>query len=103
MYETYDNWNQPSHAIPLEWPTGFDIGNLKEHHRQELAEELNNVEQTVHNPYTIKFIQQARDWILTKRKPLEIPTQSFQLLTTAMDKQRSTNLLDLDKRFGEYL
>lgn len=103
MYLKYDNWNQPSFAIPLEWPTGFDIGNLKENHRTELVEELNNIEQTVQHPHTKKFIKQAINCILTRKEPFALPEQSLTKLTKAMDKQRSTNLLDLDKRFKDYL
>ena len=103
MYETYENWNQPSFAIPLEWPTGFDIGNLREEHRTQLIDELNTIEQTVHNPHTIKFIKQCINHILTRKKPFAVKEQSLLLLTKAMDEQRSTNLLDLDKRFQEYL
>lgn len=103
MYETYENWNQPSFAIPLEWPTGFDIGNLTLNHRRELLVELNIVEQQVQHPNTIKFIRQCNNWIATRQKPIAVKEQSLILLTKAMDKQRSTNLLDLDKRFKEYL
>ena len=103
MYLTYDNWNQPSFAIPLEWPTGFDIGNLKENHRTELIEELNKIEQTVQHPHTIKFIKKCINLILTRQRPVAIPEQSLTKITKAMDKQRSTNLLDLDKRLKEYI
>ena len=103
MYETYENWNQPSFAIPLEWPTGFDIGNLKSEHRTQLIEELNNVEQTVQHPLTIKFIKQCINWILKRQQPITIEQQSLLKLTVGMDIQRSTNLLDLDKRFKEYV
>ena len=103
MYLKYDNWNQPSFAIPLEWPTGFDIGNLKENHRTELVEELNNIEQTVQHHHTKKFIKQAINCILTRKEPFALPEQSLTKLTKAMDNQRSTNLLDLDKRFKDYL
>ena len=103
MYKKYENWNQDSFAIPLEWPTGFDIGNLTLNHRRELLTELNTVEQQVQHPNTIKFIRQCNNWISTRKKPTEVPEQSFKSLTEAMDKQRSTNILDLDKRFKEYL
>jgi hypothetical protein len=104
MYEKYPNWNQRTFAIPLEWPQGFDIGNLTSDHRKQLAEELNNIEQKVHHPNTIKFIQQCVNWINTRQKPsVLVPQQSFKQLTLAMDKQRSTSLLELDERFREYI
>lgn len=103
MYEKYPNWNQRTFAIPLEWPSAFDIGHLKPQHRKELVEELNNIEQQVQHPNTIKFISQCKNWILTREKPTGIPQQSFQQITQAMDKQRSTSLIKLDNRFKEYL
>lgn len=104
MYEKYPNWNQPTFAIPLEWPQGFDIGFLTSDHRKQLAEELNTIEQQVHHPNTIKFIRQCVNWILTREVPTHlVPQQSFQQLTLAMDKQRSTDLIKLDERFREYI
>ena len=102
MYEQYPNWNQRTFAIPLEWPSAFDIGHLKPHHRKELVEELNNIEQKVRHPNTLKFISQCKTWILNRDMPSNVP-QTFQQLTEAMDKQRSTKLIDLDDRFKEYL
>ena len=102
MYERYPNWNQRTFAIPLEWPSAFDIGHLKPHHRKELVEELNNIEQKVRHPNTLKFISQCKTWILNRDMPSNVP-QTFQQLTEAMDKQRSTKLIDLDDRFKEYL
>ena len=103
MYLTHENWKQPSYAIPLEWPTGFNIGNLKEKHRTELVDELNTIEQTVQHPHTKQFIKQCISCILTRQEPVALPEQTLTKLTEAMDKQRSTNLLNLDKRFEEYL
>ena len=76
---------------------------MKPQHRKELVEELNNIEQQVQHPNTIKFISQCKNWILTREKPTGIPQQSFQQITQAMDKQRSTSLIKLDNRFKEYL
>jgi hypothetical protein len=102
MYEKYPNWNQRTFAIPLEWPSAFDIGHLTTKHRKELVEELNTVEQKVRNPNTLKFISQCKTWIINRDMPSNVP-QSFQQLTEAMDKQRSTKLTELDSRFKEYL
>ncbi len=102
MYEKYPNWNQRTFAIPLEWPSAFDIGHLTTKHRKELVEELNTIEQKVRNPNTLKFISQCKTWIINRDMPSNVP-QSFQQLTEAMDKQRSTKLTELDSRFKEYL
>jgi hypothetical protein len=104
MYEKYPNWNQPTFAIPLEWPQGFDIGFLTSEHRKELVKELNTIEQQVHHTNTIKFIRQCVNWILTREIPKSlVPQQSFKQLTLAMDQQRSTSLVELDERLKEYI
>ena len=67
-----------------------------------MVKHLNTVEQKVRNPNTLKFISQCKTWIINRDMPSNVP-QSFQKLTEAMDKQRSTKLTELDSRFKEYL
>ena len=83
------------------WPQGDSSKQLDKQSFRD-GEELNTVEQKVRNPNTLKFISQCKTWIINRDMPSNVP-QSFQKLTEAMDKQRSTKLTELDSRFKEYL
>ena len=81
--------------------SGGDVKSFANNSDPGLSSDL-SVEQKVRNPNTLKFISQCKTWIINRDMPSNVP-QSFQKLTEAMDKQRSTKLTELDSRFKEYL